>query len=230
MIQDAAPPLHQVEMKRRKEKLEHRIDPPDLPKDGLETLGTDRIDSTEYQLVVIEGAKLCDASMSGLRFDSCILRRLEFDRSKLPNFKLVDVRIEKSSFVNGQWASPSLRRVEITAARMTGLSIVEGEFSDVMFKDCKLDYLRLADARLNNVRFEGCALSDADFNKSRLENIGFSGCDLRNADLTHARLENVDLSGSKIEGLKIDPPQLKALTIDPAQAMAIVQMLGAKIV
>ena len=45
----------------------------------------------------------------------------------------------------------------------------------------------------------------------------------------HAVLIDVNLTGSRIEGLKIDAAQLPALTIDPAQAMVIVQMLGAKI-
>ena len=229
MIQDAAAALHQFEMKTAKRQQPLRaIDPPDLPREPLEELRLDRIDRDSYELVAIGGASLSDQSAS-LRFDSCALRRVELDRSKLPNLRLIDVRIEKSSAANGEWPGASLRRVEIISARLTGLTIAEGDLSDVMLKDCKLDYLRIANSRLRNLRFEGCALSEAVFHESNLENVAIQGCDLRNADLTRAKLTDVNLSGSRIEGLKVDAAQLPALTIDPAQAMVIVQMLGAKI-
>ena len=230
MIQDAAPLLHQFEMKRASARSELKIDSPDLPRSGLETLAIEQFERDAYELLALEGAKLVDSSFSGLRFDSCVLHRFELNRSRLPNLKLLDVRIEKSSAANGEWPKASLRRVEIIGSRLTGLTIAEGELADVSFNDCRIDYLRLANSKLRNVRFEGCVLTEADFMESNLESVAFIGCDLRKAGLTHAKLTNVDLRGSKIDGLEIKAAQFSELTIDPPQAVTIVQMLGAKIV
>ena len=217
-------------MKRASAKSELKIDPPDLPKTELEALAIEEFERDAYELLAIEGPKLIDSSFPSLRFDSCVLTRFELDRSKLPNLRLLDVRLEKSSASNGEWGKAGLRRVEIIGSRLTGLTVVESELSDVKFIDCKLDYLRLANSKLRNVRFEGCALTEADFVESSIENGAFIGCDLRKADFTHAKLTNIDLRGSKIDGLEIDASQFPSLTIDAPQAMTIVQMLGAKIV
>ncbi len=217
-------------MKAAKRKADRTVDSPDLPPTtALEARNVNRFTAdSSYELATIEGATLNDASASGLRFDSCVLVRIELERASLPNLTLIDVRIEKSSAANGVWKKPLLRRVEMIGSRLTGLMVTEGELSDVLFRECKADFLHLASSRIRDVRFENCVLVEAVFRESTVERAVFTGCDLRNADLTHARLNEVDLRGSKIEGVLLDAAQLRSLTIDPSQAMSIVQMLGAK--
>lgn len=170
---------------------------------------------------------LQDTSSSGLRFDSCVLTRIGLDRSTLSNLKMIDVRVERSSAANGVWANPSLRRIEVVDSRLTGLTVTEGKLSDVLFRECKADFLQLASSRTRNVHFENCTLAEADFHDSKIERVTFNGCDLRKADLSRATLSEVDLRGSNIEGLVIEAAQLGSLTIDPSQAMVILQTLGA---
>ena len=72
-------------------------------------------------------------------------------------------------------------------------------------------------------------LAEAEFRESTIERVTFTGCDMRNTNLAQARLTEVDLRGSRIEGLVLDAAQLGSLTVDPAQAIVVLQMLGAKV-
>lgn len=213
----------------KKRSANRSIDPPDLPRTPLEALDISSFAADSYELAAIQGAVLSDASASRLQFDTCVLTRIELDRSKLPNLRMVDVRVEKSSAANGTWASPSLRRVEIIGSRLTGLTINEGELSDVVFRECKADFMQIASSRIRDVRFENCVLAEAEFRECTLERVAFSGCDMRNVNLAQARLIEIDLRGSGIAGLMLDAAQLGSLTVDPSQAMVILQMLGAKV-
>ena len=217
-------------MKTAKRSASRAIDPPDLPAPtSLESLNIGSFAADSYELATIEGVALNDASASRLQFDTCALARVELDRTTLSNFRMVDVRVERSSAANGVWAKPSLRRVAIVGCRLTGLTVTEGELSDVLFEECKADFLQLVSSRIRNVRFENCVLTEAEFQESTIERAVFIGCDLRNANLANAKLSEVDLRGSKIEGLLLDASQLGSLTVDPSQAMVIIQMLGAKV-
>jgi uncharacterized protein YjbI with pentapeptide repeats len=217
-------------MKTAKRSPSRAIDPPDLPAPtSLESLNIGSFAVDSYELATIEGVALNDASASRLQFDTCVLTRIELDRTTLSNFRMVDVRVERSSAANGVWAKPSLRRVAIVGCRLTGLTVTEGDLSDVLFDECKADFLQLVSSRIGNVRFENCVLTEAEFQESTIERAVFIGCDLRNANLANAKLSEVDLRGSKIEGLLLDASQLGSLTVDPSQAMVIIQMLGAKV-
>lgn len=213
----------------KKRSANRAIDPPDLPRTPLEALDISSFAADSYELAAIQGAVLSDASASRLQFDTCVLTRIELDRSTLPNLRMVDVRVEKSSAANGTWASPSLRRVEIIGSRLTGLTINEGELSDVVFRECKADFMQIASSRIRDVRFENCVLAEAEFRECTLERVAFSGCDMKNVNLAQARLIEIDLRGSGIAGLMLDAAQLGSLTVDPSQAMVILQMLGAKV-
>ena len=214
----------------KKQNAKRLVDPPDLPPaTSLEALDLDCFAADSYELAAIEKAALNDASASRLQFDTCVLTRIELDRSKLSNLRMIDVRVEKSSAANGVWASPSLRRIEIIGSRLTGLTITEGELSDIVFRDCKADFLQILSSRIRDVRFENCVIAEAEFRESTIERVTFTGCDMRNTNLAQARLTEVDLRGSRIEGLVLDAAQLGSLTVDPAQAIVVLQMLGAKV-
>jgi uncharacterized protein YjbI with pentapeptide repeats len=217
-------------MKTAKRKENRAIDAPDLPAaTSLESLNIDSFAADSYELAAIEGVALNDASAGRLQFDTCVLTRIELDRTTLSNFRMIDARVERSSAANGIWAKPSLRRVAVVGCRLTGLTVTEGDLSDVLFEECKADFLQFASSRIRNVRFENCVLAEAEFHESTIERAVFVGCDLRNANLANAKLSEVDLRGSKIEGLTPDAGQLGSLTVDPSQAMVIVRMLGAKV-
>ncbi|MGH7779566.1 MAG: pentapeptide repeat-containing protein [Candidatus Binataceae bacterium] len=182
-----------------------------------------------FERKIIDGAELSATVATGVVFDTCVIRRVALDSSKLVHLRLVDVRVEKSNLANSDWTRARLARVEVSGSRLTGLILSEADTRDVVVKSCKADFLRCLGAKLKGIKFEDCILSDADFQDADLDGVSFPGCDLSRADFTGAKLREVDLSGAKIDGLRIEPAQLRGVTIDASQAMFIIALLGIKV-
>ena len=183
-------------------------------------------DETRYSELSWEEADLREARASGVVFDTCLIRRGGFDGSLLSRLRLLDVRLEKCNLTNARWENAHLRRVLLVECRLTALSFAGADCRDVVFRRCKADFLNLSGAVLKGVRFEECSLSNCDFRGAALTDVGFAGSDLKKADFGSGKLDEVDIRGSTIDGIMLEPSQLRGLTIDPLQALAIVRLLG----
>ncbi|MGO9452380.1 MAG: pentapeptide repeat-containing protein [Candidatus Binataceae bacterium] len=215
---------------RKRDRAANAVERPALGDVSLMAISLDRLeDEFRCERSIIEEASLSGARASGIVFDTCELRRSGLESSMLGRLRLLDVRLEKCNASNARWEKAHLRRVEFIRCRLTGLSLAAGDVREVVFKDCKADFLGLGASKLKNVRFENCHLADADFQAAELDNAVFLNCDLENSDFGQARLTKVDLRGSVLDGIKLEPNQLRGLIIDPIQALAIVQLLGVTI-
>jgi uncharacterized protein YjbI with pentapeptide repeats len=187
-------------------------------------------DELRCERSLVSDASLTNTRASGLVFDTCELRRSAFDGSVFSRLRLLDSRLEKCNASNAEWNNAHLRRIEVLGCRLTGISLINATCSDVLFKDCKAEFVRGEGSRWTNVRFESCLLTDADFRHTRLDRAAFIHCDLRNVDFEHAKLGSLDLRDSTLDGARIEPSQFPGLTIDPLQALALIRALGANVV
>ena len=187
-------------------------------------------DELRCERSIVRDASLPNTRASGVVFDTCELHRSAFDGSVLRRLQLLDSRLEKCNASNAEWDNAHLRRIEFLACRLTGISLISANGSDVLFRDCKAEFLRCEGAKWTNVRFENCLLSDADFRRTTLDRAAFIHCDLRNVDFEHAKLGSLDLRDSTLDGARIEPRQFPGLTIDPLQALALIRALGATVV
>lgn len=96
----------------------------------------------------------------------------------------------------------SVRRAEISRARLSGAVFIESELRDITIEDCKLDLANFRHAKLLNVHFIRCQLIDADFGGATLHNVEFTACELVSADFSGATLRSVDLRSSTLHSLK----------------------------
>jgi len=179
---------------------------------------------------LVSDASLSNTRASGLVFDTCEFRRSAFDGSMLSHLRLLDSRLEKCNASNAEWNNAHLRRIEFLGCRLTGISLINTSCSDVLFKDCKAEFVRCEGSKWTNVRFENCLLTDADFRRTTLDRAAFIHCDLRNVDFEQAKLSSLDLRDSTLDGARIEPSQFPGLTIDPLQALALIRALGATVV
>jgi len=183
-----------------------------------------------------ERSMVSDASLppntraSGVVFDTCEFRRSAFEGSVLSRLRLLDSRLEKCNASNAEWNNAHLRRIEFLGCRLTGISLINATCSDVLFKDCKAEFLRCEGSKWTNVRFENCLLTAADFRRTTFDRAAFIHCDLRNVDFEHAKLTFLDLRDSTLDGARIEPSQFAGLTIDSPQALALIRALGATVV
>src|SRR5487761_1571203 len=217
-------------MKSSKNDKRRSIAPPCLDGVAMEPATVEGLNGDEcFERKIIDGAPLSAAAARGVVFDTCVIRRAALDGSKLARLRIVDARVEKPNLANSDWTKARLSRVEITGSRLTGLILSEAELRDVVVAGCKSDFLRCGLAKLTSVKFEDCILCDADFQDANLEFVTFAGCDLSLAEFTRAKLREIDLSGAKIDGLGIEPGQLRGVTIDASQAMFVIALLGIEI-
>ena len=187
-------------------------------------------DELRCERSLVSDASLTNTRASGPVFDTCEFRRSAFDGSVLGRLRLLDSRLEKCNASNAEWNNAHLRRIEFLGCRLTGISLINATCSDLLFKDCKAEFVRCEGSRWTNVRFENCLLTDSDFRRTTLDRAAFIRCDLRNVDFEHAKLSSLDLRDSTLDGARIEPSQFPGLTIDPLQALTLIRALGATVV
>ena len=119
----------------------------------------------------------------------------------IKGWRLHDVAIERGSLANLVAAEPSLRRVTVTGARLTGAQWTRGSIVDVVFRDCRIDLATFAGTTFERVLFVGCLLQQAEFREALLRSVRFEHCDLTEADLTGLRIDGCELRSCTLDGL-----------------------------
>jgi uncharacterized protein YjbI with pentapeptide repeats len=119
----------------------------------------------------------------------------------IKGWRLHDVAIERGNLANLVAPEPSLQRITITGARMTGIQWTRGSITDVVFRDCRIDLATFAGTTFERVRFEGCMLQQAEFREALLRSVRLEHCDLTEADLTGMRIDGCELRSCTLDGL-----------------------------
>jgi uncharacterized protein YjbI with pentapeptide repeats len=138
-------------------------------------------------------------------------RRVTLDTAKLTSSDLTgaklreggwsDVLVETGEYGGLDVTSSSWRRVEVRAARMSGLVMAECQVKDVAFAGCKLDLSNFRFTHFYRVTFRDCLLSEADFAGTRLTDVSFDNCELLRANFSGALMSRVDLRTSHLESI-----------------------------
>jgi uncharacterized protein YjbI with pentapeptide repeats len=133
-----------------------------------------------------ESETMVDADLSGQRING---------------WRLIDVAIERGNLANLVAPEPTLRRVTISGARLTGVQWTRGSITDVVFRDCRIDLATFAGTTFERVVFEGCLLAQAELREALLRSVRFEHCDLTEADLTGLRIDRCELRSCTLDGL-----------------------------
>lgn len=209
-----------------KPSLRHGIQIPQLPRalsaDAPATLG----DQVEFTSAALARNDFGGQSGRGLIFEQVRGQGVVFQRTRLPQTRLVDVRFEGCDFSAADWEKTRWRRIEITRSRGLGWQLLEADLENATIIDCNLENCVLAASRLKNVRFEKCNLRGAILEQAELTSVVFDDCDLTHADLRGAKLNTVDVRGSIIDALQASAADLRGAIIDRAQAAQIAALFG----
>ena len=120
---------------------------------------------------------------------------------RIRGWQLRDVAIERGNLANLVAPEPTLRRVTVTGARMTGVQWTRGSIVDVVFRDCRIDLATFAGSTFERVSFEGCMLQQVELREALLRSVRFEHCDLTEADLTSLRIDGCELRSCTLDGL-----------------------------
>lgn len=189
--------------------------PHDLPTDG------DTFAGLEYQQVDLAGRVI-----SRPHFDTVIFTQVIATGLRCDHLRAEDVRFTACNLANAAWPELGCYRAEFIGCRMTGFSTLDSEFTDTLFRDCKLDLAQFYNTKMRGARFEDCPLTGGDFRMTDLTGAAFVRCDLSDTDFTGATLAGVDLRSCKIDGMRVGPQELRGATVDEAQALALIRSMG----
>jgi len=187
-----------------------------LPDSVLEDVILDRIDlqAARGPRITFRGARFC--SVWG-------------GESNFANLRLLNGVHDSCDWSNATWDRANVARCAFTACKMTGFGSSSARFVNTCFRGCKMDMAFFQKTEFRSCLFEDCLLRDASFEEAIFCGVRFRGCNLQNVRMSGARLEEVDLRGSDVRGLHFDLHHARGLTIDPAQAVDLIQLLGVRV-
>lgn len=190
-----------------------------LPQGQLDTFG-------RYSQLSLAHEQYSGQAAERLSFEQMLLKQVSMHATELGNAQIQDSRWVECDLANANWFQADFARVELLNCRLTGFHAIESRLQDVLFKDCQATLAQFRFATFKTARFEHCDLSDADFQGANLSGSVFVDCDLSRAEMSGARLVGADLRGCVLDGLRAGLPELQGATIDPSQALALIQAFG----
>lgn len=190
----------------------------------------DELQSREhYTRQLVSQVSFAGQTAERVHFEECQLKQVDLSYSQLSNLELLDVRCTDCNIANAQWSPAILQRVELLGCQITGLACIEAEIQDTHFKDCNGKFAQFRFSSFKHVCFENCDFSDADFQGADLTGATFINCNLKHVEMSGAKLAGVDLRSSQLDGMHVGLKELKGATINPPQAIALVQSQGIKV-
>ena len=118
---------------------------------------------------------------------------------------------------------------EIVESKLTGLNLAYGVLNNVLIRtsDCRL--VNFSQAKINVTKFVSCNLTNAAIDNSRMKDSEFVMCDMTEMNIAGTLLAGMDLRGSRIDKIVFNGGELQDATIDSAQAIGLVRLLGVKV-
>jgi len=195
---------------------------------SVETVWTGtQLDANErYEHLRLAGTELTNQRANGVLFREVDCAGLRLAGSELKHSSWFDVHIEGSDLANIRWDRAQLRDVNVSSSRLVGLVAAEATIEDTVFEECDLTLTQWRFSHLKRVRFERCTLTEADFVGADLTGAVFHDCEMESVDMSQAKAAGLDLRGSRIEGLRISPLQMKGGFVDFDQGVYLLSAIG----
>jgi uncharacterized protein YjbI with pentapeptide repeats len=206
-----------------------KIKAPRFPQQALERVdleGNSLQERRRYEQELFSRDNFSGQQAQNLSFDQILFQHSEMSKTSFKQPYILDSRFKVCDLANSEWSDASFARVELLECHLTGFQAAKGRFQDVFFKDCQAQFAQFAQAKFKSVRFEDCDLSDVNFFEADLTDALFVNCNLSRVDFSSAKLAGADLRGSKLEGVRVGPRELRGAIIDITQAVALVRGMG----
>jgi len=148
-------------------------------------LSGERLPDLEIEESVIGTLRADSADLRGLRVRDSIVETLDAPVFKASSSSWREVRIAGGRVGSAELYDAGLNGVEFVGMKLGFVNLRGSTLTDVVFRDCVIDELDIADARLLRVSFDGTRIRAAEGSNTRIDHV-----DLRTADLDRVeRLE-----------------------------------------
>jgi uncharacterized protein YjbI with pentapeptide repeats len=152
---------------------------------GTFDLAGERLPDLEIEESVIGTFRVDAADLRGLRVRDSVVETLDAPVLKASSSSWREVRIAGGRVGSAELYDAGLNGVEFIGMKLGFVNLRGSTLTDVVFRDCVIDELDIADARLLRVSFDGTRIRAAEGSNTRIDHV-----DLRSADLDRVeRLE-----------------------------------------
>lgn len=202
-----------------------RIDPGDLedwtPGPG-DVLTGDRVEGKRIDVFDVTGERLPD-----LELEECVVGTLRADGTDLRGLRVRDSVVESLDAPVLRASSSTWREVRVAGGRVGSAELYDASVTGVEFVGMKLGFVNLRGSTLTDVVFRDCVVDELDVADARLLRVSFPGTTIRAVEGTNSRIEHVDLREADLDRVE-RLEGLRGATIGSEQLYVLAPLLAAQ--
>jgi len=159
-----------------------------------DVLTGDRIEGKRIETLDLAGERLPD-----LEIEESVIRTLRADGADLRGLRVRDSVVEVLDAPVLRASSSAWREVRIAGGRVGSAELYDAGLNGVEFVGMKLGFVNLRGSTLTDVVFRDCVVDELDIADARLLRVSFEGTRIRAAEGSNTRIEHVDLRGADLD-------------------------------
>lgn len=159
-----------------------------------DVLTGDRIEGKRIETFDLAGERLPD-----LEIEESVIGTLRADGADLRGLRVRDSVVEVLDAPVFKASSSTWREVRIAGGRVGSAELYDAGLNGVEFVGMKLGFVNLRGSTLTDVVFRDCVIDELDIADARLLRVSFDGSRIRAAEGSNTRIDHVDLRGADLD-------------------------------
>jgi hypothetical protein len=176
-------------------------------------------DDETVQHLTINGVEVSGCMFINCRFQDCLFEGVSFLNCYFKNCDFSFMNMHQSSFTC----------CEIVESKLTGLNLSFGVLNNVLIRTSGCRYVNLSDTKMTVAKFVSCDMTSANVDKARLKDSEFVQCNMSEMNICGTSFDGMNLRGNRLDKLIFMGGELQGATVDSAQAIALIRMIGIKV-
>ncbi|WIJ45674.1 pentapeptide repeat-containing protein [Curtobacterium citreum] len=182
----------------------------------------DRIEAKRIAVLDVAGERLPD-----LELEECVVGTLRADGTDLRGLRVRDSVVETLDAPVFRASSSAWREVRVAGGRVGSAELYDATLNAVEFVGMKLGFVNLRGSTLTDVVFRDCVLDELDIADARLLRVSFEGTRIRSAEGSNTRIDHVDLRAADLDRVE-RLEGFRGATIGADQLYALAPLLAAQ--
>ncbi|GGL86169.1 hypothetical protein GCM10009706_26130 [Curtobacterium citreum] len=182
----------------------------------------DRIEAKRIAMLDVAGERLPD-----LELEECVVGTLRADGTDLRGLRVRDSVVETLDAPVFRASSSAWREVRVAGGRVGSADLYDATLNGVEFVGMKLGFVNLRGSTLTDVVFRDCVLDELDIADARLLRVSFEGTRIRSAEGSNTRIDHVDLRAADLDRVE-RLEGFRGATIGADQLFALAPLLAAQ--
>jgi uncharacterized protein YjbI with pentapeptide repeats len=170
----------------------------------------------------------CKQNLSMLAYYECTFERINF-HGKMEKMEFVDVIFDHCDLSNVDMQECVFRRVIMKHCRLTGCDMSASQLHDMAMENCQANYINCNLINSQSALFKDCIFIEGAFTMMKIKDLAIEKCDFTSSEWNDTKLNGLDFSDSIIDGIAVNPNNLRGVIVSQAQAAVMAKLLGIQV-